>query len=585
MSNFNSSFLDELKAKSDIVDIISKFVHLQKKGRDYWACCPFHHEKTPSFQVRADHQFFKCFGCQKSGNVITFVMEHERMTYPEAVEWLAERANLKLPEDFESAEYKEIKQLKEKIHNANKEAAKFYFQTLFSPAGAEALQYLLKRGLTEQTIKTFGMGFSPNSWSLPQYMEKKGYDKSTLKKAGLCGYDDDSGKAYDFFSGRVMVPIIDSFGNVIGFGGRVLKDTGFAKYKNTLANPVFDKSRSLFNINLFKKLKQSETVQSAILVEGYMDTISLYQAGIKNVVAPMGTSLTLDQCRMLKRYVDLVFVCFDGDSAGQAATMRSLELLKSSGLEVKVMELPDKMDPDDVIKKKGTEVFEALITKALPLIDYKLKKTEGGHSLSSADGRQKYVKAAAEVLSKLDAVEREVYARTVSEKSGIAIATVLSEAAGVTDDALSQPPKARPKETKTRKGSINAARYVLSALMNMKGYVKLQYIKPDFFDDEAHQAVYGYFVECVNNRIQPKISDLFDLTEDREEINEIIEAVDKVAPEKQAEYYLQCITFLFNDYKKELTHELMKRLSQAKSQKEISELKEKIKELTNSQPI
>ncbi len=509
-------------------------------------------------------------------------MEHERITYPEAIEWLADRANMELPENFVAPEYKESKQLKEKIHNANKEAAKFYYQTLFSPAGKEALQYLLNRGLTEQTIKTFGMGFSPNSWSLPQHMENKGYDKTTLKKAGLCGYDAESGKAYDFFSGRIIVPIIDAFGNVIGFGGRVLKDTGFAKYKNTLANPVFDKSRSLFNINLFKKLKQTETVQSVILVEGYMDTISLYQADIKNVVAPMGTSLTVDQCRVLKRYVDIVYVCFDGDSAGQAATMRSLELLKTSGLEVKVMDLPDKMDPDDVIKQRGKQAFEELITKALPLIDYKLKKTERAHNLKTADGRQKYIKAAAEVLSKLDAVEREVYARNVSEKSGIAIDTILSEAAGNSGEVYATAKK--PEKKESRKGNANAARFVLSSILNMKEYVRMQYIKPEYFDDGAQKTVYEYFLDCIENKYTPKFSDLFDLSEDKDELNEIIDALDKVAPDKQAEYYSQSLNFLFNDYKREALPKLTLMLTQAKNENEKALIQEKIKELSNSQP-
>ncbi len=502
------------------------------------------------------------------------------MTYPEAVEWLAERANLKMPENFESAEYKESKQLKEKIHNANREAAKFYFQTLFSEQGADALQYLLNRGLSEQTIKTFGMGYSPNSRSLPQYMENKGYDKSTLKKAGLCGYDD-NGKSYDFFSGRVMVPIIDAFGNVIGFGGRVLKDTGFAKYKNTLANPVFDKSRSLFNINLFKKLKQTETVQSVILVEGYMDTISLYQAGIKNVVAPMGTSLTIEQCRVLKRYVDIVYICFDGDSAGQAAAMRSLELLKTSGLEVKVMDLPEKMDPDDVIKKKGKDAFEMLVTKALPLIDYKLKKTEQSQNLNTADGRGKYVKAASEVLSKLDALEREVYARTVSEKSGIAIDTILSESAAQSGAVYVPQPKT---EAKANKGTTNAARYVLSSMLNLKSFVKLQYIKPEYFDEGAQKAVYEYFFECANKKVHPKFSDLFDLSDDKDEINAIIEAIEHIPQEKQAEYYLDSILYLYNDYKKEQTKALTNSLNQAKDSAEQINIIQKINELKNSQP-
>ena len=388
------------------------------------ACCPFHHEKTPSFQVRADYQYFKCFGCQKSGNVITFIMEHERLSYPEAVEWLAKKANLQIPESFESPDFKERKKTIKKIYAANLEAARFYNGVLFSSQGKKALDYLKKRGLSESTIKTFGLGYSPNAQELPKYMIKKGYAIETLEKAGLVRLDKLS-SPYDFYAGRIIFPIINAFGDVTGFGGRALMETNFAKYLNTYASPAFDKKGTLYNINLFKKLKQSQPVKSLVLVEGYMDVISLHQGGIRNTMAPMGTSLTIEQCRIIKRYTDLVYVCFDGDSAGQSAALRSLDLLKEQGLDVKVVELPKDADPDDTIKKIGKKGFEKLLEEALPLLDFKLKKIEEKYDLSTLDGKNKYATEAIAELFKLNDIEKEVYAVKVSNKSGLSTDTIL----------------------------------------------------------------------------------------------------------------------------------------------------------------
>lgn len=512
-------------------------------------------------------------------------MEHERLTYPEAIEWLANRANMKIPETFESTEYRERKELKEKIYNANKEAAKFYFDNLFSPKGEEALTYLRNRGLSEQTLTTFGIGFSSNSYDLPQYMEKKGYDKQTLKKAGLAGIDEEKKRSYDFFSYRIIVPIIDAMGKVIGFGGRVLKDAGFAKYKNTMASLAFDKSKSLYNINLLKKIKQTEPMHSAILVEGYMDVISLYQEGIKNTVAPMGTSLTIEQCKMLKRYVDLVYVCFDGDSAGQNAALRSLDLLKQSGLEVKVVDLPDKMDPDDAVKKLGVDGFMNLVTNALPLIDFKLKKAEESFDMNTFDGKSKYALSAIEVLSSLDAVEQEVYASKVSQKSGLAKDTILAQCSGkqLQNKATQSIKKIDDTAPIGKKGMVIAANFVLSSVLNIKSYVDFTQLNEDFFEESLHKSIYNYILECIDKSVRPKISDIFDLTEEKTEVTELVDTLENIANEKQESYYNECYLMLHKNYQSKRMQSLAAKLQTEKDPTKIELFKKQISELIKSQ--
>ncbi|HHU42742.1 MAG TPA: DNA primase [Clostridiales bacterium] len=542
------------------MDIVSQFVPLKRKGRDYWACCPFHHEKTPSFQVRADYQYFKCFGCQKSGNVITFIMEHERLSYPEAVEWLAKKANLQIPESFESPDFKERKKTIKKIYAANLEAARFYNGVLFSSQGKKALDYLKKRGLSESTIKTFGLGYSPNAQELPKYMIKKGYAIETLEKAGLVRLDKLS-SPYDFYAGRIIFPIINAFGDVTGFGGRALMETNFAKYLNTYASPAFDKKGTLYNINLFKKLKQSQPVKSLVLVEGYMDVISLHQGGIRNTMAPMGTSLTIEQCRIIKRYTDLVYVCFDGDSAGQSAALRSLDLLKEQGLDVKVVELPKDADPDDTIKKIGKKGFEKLLEEALPLLDFKLKKIEEKYDLSTLDGKNKYATEAIAELFKLNDIEKEVYAVKVSNKSGLSTDTILIGAKQPKPFAITayEPPKNR-----LTSANLDAARFIFSAILNYKSFVDISGIKElskDHFELEEHKKIYEYIMDSIQNGTSPQISDLFDLIEEKDEINSVIDALNNIYTENQQTYYIESLEQLKMDYRQKIINELKQKLS------------------------
>jgi DNA primase len=578
---YPESFLNQIKDKVDIVDLISTYVSVQRKGRDYWACCPFHNEKTPSFQIRSDHQFYKCYGCSKSGNIFTFMMEYEKMTFPESIEFLAEKAGLEIPEQVVDKEYKERKQGTEKIYSINKEAAKFYFQNLTKKEGETGLTYLLNRGISWDTIQTFGMGYSYDFESLTRHLTKIGYDIKTLNKAGVLTYD---GK--DFFGERIIIPIISAQGKVIGFTGRSLeKKPDFAKYKNTGATLAFDKKKNLFGINLLKKFTHGN-VRSVILVEGHMDVISLYQVDIKNVVASMGTSLTIEQCRELKRYADLVYVSFDGDSAGQSATMRGLELLKEVGLEVKVVDIKDGLDPDDYVRKYGKQGYTTLLDEALPLIDFKLHKVKKKHKLDSYDNRKKYANEAIDVLSGLDSIESAIYADEVSKNSGISkdiLIEQIEDSEAKATKKVSKQNQEPKNEQKEDNASIIAARFVLASILYAKNYVDIREMDKSLFVHEKHIAIYDYIYDCLKESKPPKISDLFDILENDSESTKIIDALEDKSIANSAVYYAECVKKLKKDYINREISNTVNLLKTENDDKKIKTLKEKILQLSKPQ--
>ena len=415
-----SAFLDELIARSDIVDVVSDYVSLTQKGGSYWGLCPFHGEKTASFHVLQDRQMFHCFGCGKGGGVISFVMEIENLPYPDAVRLLAKRANLEFPEQDmdESARRKRTRLL-----NLNREAARYFYGQLHGPLGQEGLEYLRRRGLSGGIMKRFGLGFAPESWdSLIRAMAGKGYDKGDLLEAGLA-VSNQKGGIYDRFRGRVMFPIIDLRGDVIGFGGRVLGD-GAPKYLNSPDTPVFNKSRNLFALNLAKTSRQGRI----ILTEGYMDTISLYQAGFDCAVASLGTALTPDHARLISRFTKEVVICYDADQAGIQAADRAIPLLEKTGLKVRVLRVNGAKDPDEYIKAYGPAAFGNLLDRSENYIEYTLGQMESRYDLEDPVQKAEYARAAAEMLSGLSSpVEQEVYAGQVSRASGIGVESLLQE--------------------------------------------------------------------------------------------------------------------------------------------------------------
>ena len=355
IKGMDGNFIEELKGRTDIVDVISSYVPaLNKKGSKYWGCCPFHHEKTPSFTVDREQGFYKCFGCGKGGDVITFMMEAESVTFMDAVKMLADRAHLEMPKNI-TGDHGEFRELKERLTSLMRDAARIYHANLSKPCAAAAVEYIQKRGISPASVTKFGLGYSNGYHEIINELKALGYKREEMLKAGVI--QEREGKFFDAMANRLVFPIIDAFGKVIAFGGRVLGKTDFAKYKNTDNTPIFVKNRNLYGLNLIKKLRLKTKVTDLIMVEGYMDTLALVQAGVENVVASMGTSLTEEQAKLARRYVEDVFICYDGDAAGQNATLRGLDILKRHGIKVRVISLPNGEDPDEIIKRAGVEEF------------------------------------------------------------------------------------------------------------------------------------------------------------------------------------------------------------------------------------
>ena len=417
---FSQAFLDELIARNDIVDVVGSYVALTPKGGSYWGCCPFHNEKTPSFHVLQDKQFYHCFGCKKGGGVINFIMEIENLSYSDAVRFLAKRVNMEVPEDRASAD---ANRLRKRLLALNRDAARWYYDVLQSSDGAAVRAYLDKRAIQRKIAVRFGMGASPDSWdALLRAMTAKGYTKQELLTAGLI-VANKTGGFYDKFRNRLMLPVIDVRGDVVGFGSRVI-DKSEPKYMNSTETPVYSKRRVLYGLNLAKKTKRP----NMILCEGNLDVVTLHQAGFDNAVASMGTALTTEQIRLLGRYTKELVLCYDNDNAGQLATERALEMLNNTEFTVRVLKLPRrladgeyvKQDADDFIKFQGAPAFERLLSGSENGVEFRMAQVAAKYDLRSDQGRIDYTAEISQVLSELDnAVEREVYANRAAEAAGL----------------------------------------------------------------------------------------------------------------------------------------------------------------------
>ena len=418
---FDQRFLDELIARSDIVDVVSGYVALQRKGGNLFGLCPFHNEKTPSFSVSPDKQIYHCFGCKKGGGVINFIMEIEGLSFPEAVEFLAKRANIPLPAEDEARSNAD--RLRRRVLELNRAAARWYYDQLQLPQGAAVQAYLDKRQIRRGIAVRFGMGASLDQWdALLRAMTDKGFTKQELLASGLV-VNGKNGGLYDKFRNRLMLPVIDVRGDVVGFGSRVI-DKSEPKYMNSTETPVYSKRRVLYGLNLAKKTKRP----NMILCEGNLDVVTLHQAGFDNAVASMGTALTTEQIRLLGRYTKELVLCYDNDNAGQLATQRALELLNNSEFTVKVLKLPNRMvdgrptkqDADDFIKNHGAAAFESLLSGSENGVEFRMTQIAARYDLSSDEGRIGYAGEMAEELCKLEnAVERDVYTNRAAQTAGL----------------------------------------------------------------------------------------------------------------------------------------------------------------------
>ena len=404
--------IERIKQENDIVDIISETVKLKRSGRNYMGLCPFHNEKSPSFSVSQDKQIYKCFGCGEAGNVLTFVMKNRNLNFIEACKVLAEKANIRL--DLGNGEESKVVKKKELLYKVNVEAARYFFSNLQRDKISK--EYFTNRGIKEVTIKRFGLGYAKDGWqNLINYLKKRGYSESIMLEAGLVSRSQ-KGRIYDRFRNRVIFSVFNIKGDVIGFGGRVLDDSK-PKYLNSPETLVFQKGTNLYGLNFAIKNKMEE--RYFVIVEGYMDLISLHQYGITNVVASLGTALTVNQARLLKRYADKVIISYDADIAGQTATLRGLEILKEAGFDVRVLQIPQGKDPDEFVRSNGKDAFLKLINKAESLISYRLNKAKEGINFNDKGSLIKYGNRVAEILANLNPVEKDVYIKSISEDTGI----------------------------------------------------------------------------------------------------------------------------------------------------------------------
>ena len=410
---FPPAFLDELAARNPIEEVVGQYVNLKRSGSNLFGLCPFHGEKTPSFSVAPDKGIFYCFGCHKGGSVINFEMEIEGLSYPDAVRALAQRAGMEVPDD---EQYQSRYRQQERLWALSKEAARFFVSQLYAPAGEEGLRYAQKRGMTRKTLTRFGIGFAPDSWnSLVDAMLAKGYTEQELKDAGLVSVSQKNGRIFNRFRNRLMFPIIDVRGNVIGFGGRVM-DNSTPKYLNSPETVIFNKRKNLFALNISKKTK----LGYMILVEGYMDAIALHQYGFDCAVASLGTSLTEEHAVLLSRYTDQVMLIYDGDDAGQNATRRAIPMLEKAGLQVKVLQMRDAKDPDEFLKKFGADKFRLLLEESSNRVEYQLRAIEKKYDLTQDEERVKFIAEAADFIASLPgAVQREIYGTRAAEAAGI----------------------------------------------------------------------------------------------------------------------------------------------------------------------
>ena len=556
MADFDR-FMQELKAKNDIVDVIGSYVAIDRKGGNHWACCPFHHERTPSFAVNQSEQFYHCFGCGESGDVVKFVKEMESTDFMGAVRILAARVKMEVPEsNMDTEESVRKKKKRDAMAAILLDSARFYRSNLFSgDRRADAhLQYIADRKMSPSTVKQFGIGASLDYKSLGEFLAGKGYSRQDILDSGVL-IEDKNGRLIDAQAERLIFPIINNMDEVIGFGGRFLGKTDFAKYKNTKETMLFNKRNTLYNINLLKKLKREKPITSVIIVEGYMDTISLYQAGFKNVVASMGTSLTKEQARLIKRYTENVYISYDGDFAGQKADLRGLEILDGEHLKVLVVPMPEGLDPDDVAKQ-GADAYQKCLDAAMPLVDYKLHAIERKYDLSRTEEKRAFVKESLGIVATTESsAVREDLLKKLRDKTGLTYQSLerdlehaLKEEKTTAEDSVGADIKIAEVASGVDKIG-KAERFILAAKLFCADYAKGFSIKRLHFSNSVHARIAEYIAdrEAKGERIRPaELFEVFD--ESCPEFNEILDLnyEDKLSGAVAARFFEDSVLTLEN---------------------------------------
>ena len=569
----SEEIIQKIKDQNDIVDIISETVKLKKTGRNFSGLCPFHNEKSPSFSVSQEKQIYKCFGCGEAGNVISFVMKTKNMQFLEAVRYLADRANIQI--NFGNRENNKTAQKKDLLYNINVEAGRYFFYNLMNNQNAK--EYFLNRGLKIETIKRFGLGYANDSWNnLLSYLKKRGFSEELMAEAGLISINKEKGRKYDRFRNRVMFPVFDYRGKVIGFGGRVLDDSK-PKYLNSPETLVFQKGTNLYGLNF--ALKGNFQERYFIIVEGYMDLIALHQSGITNVVASLGTALTINQARLLKRYADKVVIAYDSDLAGQMATMRGLEILRNAGFDVRVLSIPKGKDPDEFVKSNGKDAFLKLVNSAEPLIDYRLRRAEEGINFKDTESIIKYSHKVMEIIADLNPLEKDVYIKKASENTGFkeqALYDILDKKLnGAKENNKSSFNGEIEKKIHAEAGYIKAERSLLKFMLSEEEYLFyiMERISEKDFILEEHKQIFTIIIESKGENINNNISYL----------ESKLNSVDTIAELVKIK---ECKIFLDDDVKKQIddfineikTQNLKNEIENLKRQQKVLEGKGEVEE-------
>ena len=582
---FPPAFLDELTARNPIEDVVGQYVNLKRSGSNLFGLCPFHGEKTASFSVAPDKGIYYCFGCHKGGSVINFEMEIEGLSYPDAVRALAKRVGMEVPED---EQYQSRYRQQERLWALHKEAARFYHSQLYAPVGANALQYAAGRGMPKSILTKFGIGYAPDSWTaLVDWLRGKGYTDQELRDSGLVTVSRKNGNLFDRFRDRLMFPIIDVRGNVIGFGGGIMnnQDKSAAKYLNSPETLIFNKRKNLFALNLAKKSK----LGYLILVEGYMDAIALHQFGFDCAVASLGTALTEDGANLLSRYTEQVVLIYDGDEAGQNATQRAIPILEKAGLQVKVLKMRDAKDPDEFLKKFGADRFKLLLEESSNRVEYQLNAILKKYDLRDDDQKVKYLQESAELISSLSSsVQREVYGNRVAEAAGISMEAMKLEVGRAFKRRTYQEKKKQekidlspvrnlqPTDKKLHYDNVKSARaeeVVLAQILKEPAlFGEIPELKPEMFSSEFMGRAFSQLLSRYRQGLEVSLSGLTDFTP--EEMACLAGITQRLTGPVNHQGLADCARTIREEYQK----------SQTKTEEDIMLLREKLQKSKGIKP-
>lgn len=568
---YSREWLDKLIYNNNIVSVISKYLPLQKKNNKFWACCPFHHEKTPSFVVNELEGYYHCFGCGESGNVITFIEKIEGLDFVESVKLLAENANMEIPTVLADENLIQRKKQRDLLVQICTDTAKFYHNQLISENGKSALNYLIKRGVTKQTMVKMGLGYSPNWTSLVSHLKSKNYSYEEMKEAGVVGEKD--GRYYDLMAERVMFPVIDHSNRVVGFSGRSLDPNAQAKYKNTPQTSLFKKSEIIYGLNTLRKARLEKDKNFAIIVEGQMDVVSLHQAGFTNAIATMGTAFNSRHVQTLKRFVDRVIVCFDGDNAGKKATISSLEPLTEEGFEISVITIPNDLDPDDYIKQYGAESFKKLMDNALPVYEFEIRQLATVYDLTDKKDLSMYIKNSLDHISKMkNPVDREIYIKMLSEISNTSIDFLNREL----NQHLNKDLKTKEPESQTDTNTTidGAELLVISCLLHKKDFAKP--LENDIFVNNFCNSLHNFMKSNSNYTISDVLTQFN--SDETPELKETINFDFSIHSQLEQEYRDSLVKIWDNKLQSE-KKDVVKQLSETKVEQEKMALFKKLKDI------